>query len=808
MGKRTVSAILILGILLTLTGVGFASSATTTYNSAAKDFSANTEIYAVTADAPASYPYYGAKFEPKNGVYYGRTTNPDWLSADTYGLTNGAAMTGETAFAYYYSLGDVHALEEYSYMFSSLNGGDRIFLLNFNFEQEAADCSLILQGVYDAQLRETFAYLSTMDCPLMLRIAGEVNVWGDMPEPWLFIQAFRYVVETARVYCPDMAMVYSPNYSSGYQVDMDSFYPGDEWVDWIGASLYYNRYAGNGDTERDAFYGVAAYGNPVLNMQQVVNLSRLHGKPIVITEGGSYWYRGRENLTLFASENVEKAYAYLTMVYPEIKCIIYSDTNFGFTNPLYYIFNNPEMTAAYDSGVASNRTLLHSLRDRAGYYTPLSEFTGDWSGDVTLTAYTCSDRHLTAVWYIDGQQMETVSEYPYAFTVPGGTVDTGTHYIGVSFSNGESKVYMIQNFTLQPRDLTVIAGEEASFQVRVLGAVESYLWQYSSNGVVWHNVDPEECPSARTDTLTFPAETWYSGQRYHCVVVFTDGAMAISDPAGLTVCGISAQPEGAAVPADSTVTLSLGLQGDWTDCRWQFSEDDGESWTDVSGYSTASSPRFTFPAHTYYDGLLYRCQVTFPAGMEFSEPVELTVNGILDDPADVSAPEGEDVTMRVSACGSPTGYHWQYSEDGALWHAVNLSKEPSAATDAYTFPAEGGRAGNHYRCLVTFADGTSVLSESGTLSLTRFEVQPQDTAVPAGATAVFAVKIRGTPDACRWQYSADGIVWSDLSGAFPSALTTRLSFPAGAGHSGYYYRCVAAFPDGEEISGAARLTVY
>lgn len=50
----------------------FADASTTTIDSAAKDMSANTEIYTVTQTPGSDYPYYGAKNEPKGGVYYGR----------------------------------------------------------------------------------------------------------------------------------------------------------------------------------------------------------------------------------------------------------------------------------------------------------------------------------------------------------------------------------------------------------------------------------------------------------------------------------------------------------------------------------------------------------------------------------------------------------------------------------------------------------------------------------------------------------------------------------------------------------------
>ncbi len=73
--------------------------------------------------------------------------------------------------------------------------------------------------------------------------------------------AYRHIADLARTYAPNVALVFSPNYSSAHKVDMDSFYPGDAYVDWIGCSLYYNRYH-HSLTGQDAFVGVGVYGVP------------------------------------------------------------------------------------------------------------------------------------------------------------------------------------------------------------------------------------------------------------------------------------------------------------------------------------------------------------------------------------------------------------------------------------------------------------------------------------------------------------------------------------------------------------------
>ena len=441
--KWHLAAAMVLFAMLLMTAA-WADSSTTTYNTAYKDLSANTEIYAVSDSE--SVCYYGALYEPKSGTYYGRVATGGPVGYG-WGLVNGDGLQNESACSFYYSLGDSNRLRDYSYIFSGLLDGNRMLLINLNFDREADDCTAILNGTYDAQLTETVQYLSGLSCPVLLRIGGEVNVWENMPAGSTFISAYRHVADLARYYAPNVALVYSVNFSSRNGVDSDSFYPGDSYVDWVGVSLYYNRYANNGDSSRDAFYGVNTYGDAMLNVQQTVNLSRLHKKPIIVTEGGSAYYSNGVDTTKFAAERVSKAYAFLSMVYPEIKCMIYSDTNFGSDSIHYNLQGSSAVTAAYNSAVSANSSLLHSLKDNGKSYVPASRRSVSNFEKIQLAAYSYSDSHLTADWYLDGVWQTSSSQYPYSYTLNTESLaskSTKSHTVRVAFSNGESRSWSFE----------------------------------------------------------------------------------------------------------------------------------------------------------------------------------------------------------------------------------------------------------------------------------------------------------------------------------------------------------------------------
>lgn len=443
--KKAVSLLLALALSLGLAVPALADQSTTTLRTAYKDLDPRTEIYAVTQTPGSDYPYYGAKNEPNGGVYYGRTTQGGTLSDGSFGLVNYSHMTDESAVSFYYSLTDSYDLEYWSYLYGpALRDGTRAFLLYLNFEEEGAECPRVISGSYDAKLIETFRYLNTLSCPVFVRIGGEVNVWGNQAKPADFIAAYQHVVNIARSQAPRAAMVFSPNFSSANKVDMDIYYPGDQYVDWVGVSLYYDRWHRSGDTQRDEFYGVGAYGDALLNIQQVVNLSRLHHKPVIVTEGGSCnMYKGTDN-SAWAADRMQRAYAFLPMVYPEVKCIISSDYGESWSGIDYSFYTNPTVTAAYRQGVASNAAYVRNYQDKGSYYTKLSAYTGKWEGVMELAAYSWSSDKQTATWTVDGQVMATAADYPYSFRLDTAALATGSHTVAVTFSDGATKSYTFQ----------------------------------------------------------------------------------------------------------------------------------------------------------------------------------------------------------------------------------------------------------------------------------------------------------------------------------------------------------------------------
>ena len=128
------------------------------------------------------------------------------------------------------------------------------------------------------------------------------------------------------------------------------------------------------------------------------------------------------------------------MVYPQIKAMIYSDSNFGSTSHTYLLGSSPAVNKAYTKATNQNPVLLNSLSDDASYYTKASTLSSsEWEGTMILAAYTYAPTKQSAIWYVDDKVVGKASEYPYNFQLNVHDLTPGKHTVEVKFSKGASK---------------------------------------------------------------------------------------------------------------------------------------------------------------------------------------------------------------------------------------------------------------------------------------------------------------------------------------------------------------------------------
>lgn len=97
----------------------------------------------------------------------------------------------------------------------------------------------IQSGEYDHYMRDICEVLDQMDSPITIRFAQEMDdytsqfIWSGW-KPENYISAFQRMIGICREAAPRINVMWSP---LGYE-NMASYYPGDEYVDLIGLSVF------------------------------------------------------------------------------------------------------------------------------------------------------------------------------------------------------------------------------------------------------------------------------------------------------------------------------------------------------------------------------------------------------------------------------------------------------------------------------------------------------------------------------------------------------------------------------------------
>ena len=145
-----------------------------------------------------------------------------------------------------------------------------------------------------------------------------------------------------------------------------------------------------------------------------------------------------------------------------------------------------------------------------------------------------------------------------------------------------------------------------------------------------------------------------------------------------------------------------------------------------------------------------------PEAVQEQQEQEKTPLAITSQPEDVTLSGGEAVSFSVRAEGDGLSYQWYYRKEGSsawsVWKGHTDADARAVANSTWNLMK--------VRCLITDADGESVMSRAATVSLRQpLEIlaQPEDVTVKTGGTAYFRVTARGTGRLqYQWYYKKAG----------------------------------------------------
>jgi hypothetical protein len=226
------------------------------------------------------------------------------------------------------------------------------------------------------------------------------------------------------------------------------------------------------------------------------------------------------------------------------------------------------------------------------------------------------------------------------------------------------------------------------------------------------------------------------------------------------------------VPEQLEATVNSGT-GSYS-YQWQQSTDDGATWTDVTDGTGGTTLNYTPPSLT--QTRMYRLRATSSmvnCNTIYSNTITITVIPILNAGTIGSAQTicynatPSDLTNTTSPSGG-TGtytYQWQESADNSNWSDIS-----NATSSSYSPPAL--TATTWHRMVVTSGTCTAGSAEVKITvhgNLTAGAIEAEQTICHNTAPAPFTSSTPAdggdyTPD-YLWQYSTDGISWTDIDGA-------------------------------------------
>lgn len=257
------------------------------------------ELYAEEPVQPTT----GAKYEPASGMYLG-------ANIEREDATHAPAKFNEL-------VGKKHAMyfmyrrygEAFPYLFADeLKKAGAA--LQIAWEPDSLD-----DVVDDDYLTDFGDAIKKSGIPVFLRFASEMNgSWVPYTgNPTLYKEKFRLVANRVRAIAPNAVMVWSPNAIP--EKPIDDYYPGAEYVDWVGVNFYSVMY---NDADRAR---AADWRFPTDSIDYVYNkYSPAH--PIMISEWAASHRSSidADDRPDFAEAKIREFFRTVPLKYPRLKC--------------------------------------------------------------------------------------------------------------------------------------------------------------------------------------------------------------------------------------------------------------------------------------------------------------------------------------------------------------------------------------------------------------------------------------------------------------------------------------------------------
>lgn len=229
-------------------------------------------------------------------------------------------------------------------------------------------------------------------------------------------------------------------------VPYDQYYPGDEYVDWIGISTYTYRYFqgkkdwGNLQDSIDSVYMTGDYANPLAKIKPIIDAYGAR-KPIMLSETGVGYYSklSGEDVSDWAAVQLRRLYIYGPMVYPQLKGIYYFNANNDYISRYddYSLYGSSKFNALYNELVGNSNFISDINGSSGSRYKKVTDYSVQGL-KLELLTYTIVPKVLNpSVQYkLDGKSQGTKTVIPYSLELDLSTLPKGEHQLAVEVYNG------------------------------------------------------------------------------------------------------------------------------------------------------------------------------------------------------------------------------------------------------------------------------------------------------------------------------------------------------------------------------------
>lgn len=217
-----------------------------------------------------------------------------------------------------------------------------------------------LAGEYDDSIDRLGQWIAAAKAPVYLRIGYEFDGLHNRYDPQKYVQVYRRIVDRLRKNKVENVAFVWHSYAA-YPIYMKKsiadYYPGDDYVDWFGVSFFDNSLSN-------------------INMMNMVNMAKEHGKPLMIAEstparigvheGMQAFYRWYRPLFKFIEKNDVKMLCYINVDWDALPMF----AHFQWKDSR--VQANKEIRKMWLDEISKERYVTYSkdLYEQIGYTTP------------------------------------------------------------------------------------------------------------------------------------------------------------------------------------------------------------------------------------------------------------------------------------------------------------------------------------------------------------------------------------------------------------------------------------------------------